>query len=80
LLEAEALEGAAKGITKKVVADGRESLSEKQEFVFKTQVLDEYLTRECSRCGSDIPWSEMYAAYDNGSLCGWCWHMVTKDD
>jgi hypothetical protein len=74
------LEGPALGITKKVIADGEESLSPKQQHVFKNYVLAEYVTNECKRCGEDIPWSEMYHAYDNGHLCNWCWHMTTKDD
>jgi hypothetical protein len=56
------------------------SLSEKQKYVFKIHVMDEYVTSECSRCGSDIPWSEMYTAHDNGGMCSWCWHMTNKDD
>jgi hypothetical protein len=74
------LEGAAEGITKKVIAEGDEALSEKQRYVFQTQVLNEYVTDECSRCGSNIPWSEMHAAYDNGGMCNWCEHMSSKDD
>ncbi len=48
--------------------------------MFKTQVTDEYVTPECTRCGSNIPWSEMYAAHDNGGMCSWCEHMLNKDD
>ena len=81
LLDAECLEDPAAGITKKVIKDGVDSLSEKQcRYVFKTYVLWEYVTPECSRCGSDIPWCEMAAAYDNGGMCSWCWHMTQKDD
>jgi hypothetical protein len=82
LLDGDVLEDAAAGITKKVIADGggTDSLSEKQKYVFKTHVMDEYVTSECSRCSSDIPWSEMYAAHDNGGMCSWCWHMTNKDD
>jgi NAD-dependent SIR2 family protein deacetylase len=79
LLDRGALEGAAEGITKKVIADGEESLSEKQMHVFKTHVLGEFVTDECSRCGTDIPWSEMSAAYESG-MCSWCEHMTNKDD
>jgi hypothetical protein len=82
VLDGEGLDGAAAGIAKKVIADGgsTESLSEKQKYVFKTYVTDEYVSSDCSRCGSNIPWSEMYAAHDNGGLCNWCWHMINKDD
>jgi hypothetical protein len=82
VLDGEGLDDAAAGITKKVIADGGsiESLSEKQKYVFKTHVMGEYVTTDCSRCGSNIPWSEMYAAHDNGGMCGWCQHMTEKDD
>ena len=80
ILDGGHLEGAAEGITKKVIADGEDSLSDKQRYVFKSHVLDEFVTDECIRCGSDIPWSEMYEAYDNGGMCGWCDHMTKKDD
>ena len=79
ILEGGHLEGAAEGITKKVIAEGEDSLSEKQGYVFETHVRGEFVTDECSRCGSDIPWSEMYSAYDSG-MCGWCEHMTSKDD
>ncbi len=78
LIDNNHLEGAAEGIAKKVIADGIESLSSKQKWTFKKQVSD-YTTSECSRGGCDIPWSEMYEAYDNGGMCSWCAHMDAKD-
>jgi hypothetical protein len=80
IIEGEHLEGAALGITKKVIKEGVESLTRKQKRVFDTYVLGEFVTAACKRCGNDIPWSEMYHAYDNGDLCNWCWHMTEKDD
>lgn len=74
------LEGAADGITKQVIARGVESLSEKQKYVFDNEVLANFVGGDCERCGSDIPWSEKYAALDNGGLCDWCAHMVAKQD
>jgi hypothetical protein len=72
------LEGPALGITKKVIAEGDAGLSEAQKFVFKRDVLDVFVIRECSRMGCDIPWSEMYEANDNGGLCSYCDHMSAK--
>jgi hypothetical protein len=80
IVDSEGLEGAALGITKLVIDKGRETLSPKQEYVFQTQVLDEYTVDECKRCSGDIPWCEMMAAYENGGYCGWCTHMMNKDD
>jgi hypothetical protein len=80
LMEAGYLEGAAEGITKKVISEGEESLSPKQQFVFKRDVLDEYITPECKRMGCQIPWEEMLEAHDNGGLCSWCAKMASNDD
>jgi hypothetical protein len=78
LIDGDRLEDAALGITKLVIDKGDDVLSEKQKFVFKRDVLDVYVIRECSRGGCDIPWSEMMMAYDNGGLCGYCAHMHDK--
>jgi hypothetical protein len=81
LLDEGGIEGAASGITKKVIADGdAEQLSEKQMYVFKIHVMDHYVTPECTSCGCDISWSEMQAARDNGGLCSWCWNRESKND
>jgi len=78
LIDNEHLEGAAEGIAKKVIVDGIDSLSPKQKGAFDKQVND-YITSECTRGSCDIPWSEMYEAYDNGGMCSWCAHMDAKD-
>ncbi|GFM83137.1 hypothetical protein PSCICN_38290 [Pseudomonas cichorii] len=80
LVKQERIEGAAAGITKKVIAEGKESLSSKQSYVFQAEVLDEYLIDGCGRCSSSIPWSEMIDAYDNGGYCGYCAYIAGKDD
>lgn len=74
------LDDAAAGITKLVIDKGQDVLSEKQRWVFQNHVLDIYVTKECKRCGIDIPWSEMYGAHDNGGYCGYCDHMMLKED
>tara|TARA_B100002049_G_C15948192_1_gene319288 strand:- start:267 stop:551 length:285 start_codon:yes stop_codon:yes gene_type:complete len=79
LIDSDHLDGPALGITKKVIKEGIGSLSEKQKFAFQKQV-DEYISGGCSRCGADIPWSEMYEAYHNGGMCGWCEHMDGKSN
>jgi hypothetical protein len=73
--------GDAAGITRQVIDRGEESLSEKQRFVFKRDVLS-LDPGECVR-GCDIPWSEKFEAMDNGGLCSWCAKMkesADKDD
>jgi hypothetical protein len=78
VVDGESLDGAALGITKLVIDKGVDALSSKQRFVFDSQVLGQYTVKACTRCGSEIPWSEMYAALDNGGLCNYCWHMTEK--
>ena len=80
LLQGGHLEDAAEGITKKVVAEGIDSLSDKQRFVFEKHVINEFVRETCNSCSYTISWSEMYAACDNGGLCNWCEHMLSKDD
>lgn len=72
------LEGAALGITKLVIDKGSDVLSSKQRFVFERDVIRDLTTNACSRCEGDIPWSEMYAAFNNGKLCSYCSHMQEK--
>jgi len=80
IVDSEGIEGAALGITKVVIEKGQEALSKKQAYVFQAAVLDEYTVGECKRCSGDIPWCEMMEAYDNGGFCGWCAHMMDKDE
>lgn len=67
------------GITKLVIDKGYEVLTSKQKHVFE-QAIDIYTYEECSRCGEDIPWSEMSAAEDNGKICSWCAQLTSHDD
>lgn len=78
LVDAKELEGAALGITKQVIDKGQESLSTAQMSVFNNQVINVFVTHECSRGGHDVPWSEMYAVYTNGGYCSYCQHMKDK--
>jgi len=80
LLDGEPLEKSAAGITELVIEKGVDSLSDKQRGVFERYVLKEYVTEECTRCHSDIPWSEMYGASGNGGACSWCAKMESNDD
>jgi hypothetical protein len=66
------------GIVKLIIDKGFDSLTDKQKFVFE-QAISHYVYEECSRCGEDIPWSEMSAAEDNGGQCSWC-QQLGRDD
>lgn len=78
LLDNGHIEGNAAGITRQVIDRGEESLSDKQRFVFKRDVVSLY-AGACIR-GCDIPWSEKYEAMDNGGLCSWCAKMKESAD
>ena len=67
------------GITKLVIDKGFDSLSDKQKFVFK-DAIKHFEIEECSRCGEQIPWSEMSAAEDNGEKCSWCQQLGREEN
>lgn len=79
LITIRCLEDAALGITKKVMTDSFDSLTDKQKSVFlKYAVIPNY-TESCKRCSNDIPWCEMlYASYEGKGYCGYCSHMEEK--
>ena len=54
------LYGTALEITKRVIEWGENALPEKERYVFQRNVIEVFVTDECSRWGCRIPWSEMY--------------------
>jgi hypothetical protein len=78
LIKRECLEPAALGITKKVIAEGIESLTTNQRYVFDNYVVGEFATAKCEKCQSPVLWSEMLEAYDNGGYCAHCWGVRQK--
>jgi hypothetical protein len=74
------LEGAAAGITRQVIDQGLSSLSEKQLYVFKTEVVDEWLIRKCKRCQSDVPGHDLIGVWENDGYCSYCADKMAKDD
>ncbi len=74
------LEKASAGITKQVMTDGLNSLSEKQLHVFKTYVVDEWLMRKC-KCGNhDVEGHELIGLWMNDGYCSRCANRMAKDD
>lgn len=67
------------GISLLVVDKGYEHLSQNQKYVFE-KAISHYVYDECSRCGNDIPWSEMIAVEDNGGICSWCQQLSRHDN
>ena len=78
LIDANMLEGAALGVAKLFVDKGKNTLSQKQTYVFDNFVIKNNIIKECKRCGNEIPWCEMFPALSNGKLCNYCWYMSEK--
>jgi hypothetical protein len=72
LVDSGALDATARGITRQVLARGEGTLSERQEYVFNTQVRAKYIHRACRLCEDLIPLAEVTAAWANGDLCASC--------
>lgn len=66
------LEKKEEGIARFMLDNGYESLSSKQRFIFDSQVIQPFYVDCCEMCASDVPWCEMYFAYENGGYCSWC--------
>lgn len=72
----------ALGISKFVIANGPERLTDKQWYVFLEEgILPYNYVEECERCAHEIPWSEMLGAVyiNEDNLCGYCSHLESKD-
>jgi hypothetical protein len=74
------LEGRAKGVARQVLARGENTLSERQEWVFNTEVRAEYVDRFCRLCEEPIPLSEVMDSWTNSGLCGMCARILGPDD
>jgi hypothetical protein len=72
LIDGEDIKGAAAGITKKVIADGEESLSQKQSYVFNEEVVKPFLYLKCEQCGTQIDFDDAYEALHGNMLCASC--------
>lgn len=74
---------AALGISKFIIANGTEQLTDKQWYTFLEKGLMEYnYVEECERCAMEVPWSEMFGAvyFYEDSYCGYCRHVLEKND
>ena len=77
LINSGRLNSTEEGITKYLIDNGYDSLSDKQKRVFN-RMIDNNSVAECKRCAIDIPWCEMIEALDNGGYCNYCQHMMEK--
>jgi hypothetical protein len=73
------LEDPAAGITKRVMANGLDGLTEKQLHVFKKYVVDEWLTRKC-KCGNhEVEGDELIGLWTNDGYCSRCADRMARD-
>jgi hypothetical protein len=72
LVDSGQIQGPARGIARQVIARGENTLSQRQEWVFNTQVRAQYITRACRLCEDLIPLSEVVDSWSNGDLCANC--------
>ena len=80
LIEHNHVEGAAAGITKKVITHGLNSLTVRQRDVFKTYVVDEWLMRKC-KCGDhEVEGDELIGLWVNEGYCSRCASRMEKDE
>lgn len=78
LIDGEDIKGAAAGIAKKVIAEGEESLSGKQSYVFNEEVVKPYMHLKCEKCGTPIDFDDAYEALHGGMLCQTCQYDRAK--
>lgn len=73
------LDGAARGITRRVIATGRQSLSPKQQAVFESYVVAPWLSQRC-RCGNhSVESFELIGLWGNNGYCARCANRMDKD-
>ena len=69
-----------RGVLRQVIAQGGpRGLSPKQLAIYQ-RLQRNVLSATCSRCGEEIPTSEVPFSWDNGRLCSWCHKMSDNDD
>lgn len=72
----------ALGISKYIITNGAERLSDKQWYVFLEKgLLTANYVEHCERCAEEIPWSEMLGTVyiNENNLCSYCHHLESKD-
>jgi hypothetical protein len=67
----------AAGVIRQVLAQGEDTLTNKQSWVYENEVV---VDDRCNICSQSIPDTELAASFNNGGICGWCEHQKNKDD
>ncbi|OAE39610.1 hypothetical protein [Brucella intermedia] len=71
--------GSAEGITRQIIAQGHDSLSDKQKFVFERDVMSAHGLPVCEMCGESIAYENaLYAIDECEGRCSSCQHSYDK--
>lgn len=68
------------GVAKLVSINGTDTLSTKQKGVLNIILKNNINYSNCNRCQTEIPFSEILDANDNGGYCNYCYHVSQKED
>ena len=72
LIQRSMIDDHAAGVTRQVIAKGLNSLTEKQAYIFRTHVVDEWLIRKCPRCQAELSGDDLILAWENKGFCSYC--------
>lgn len=59
------------GVSKRLIAEGYDSLSPKQQNVIDI-IANKHFQKSCTHCGDSIPWCEMMFAIEHDGMCSHC--------
>lgn len=62
------------GVSKRLIAEGYDSLSFKQQKVIDI-IANKHFFKSCTHCGDNIPWCEMMFVIEHDGMCSHCVHI-----
>ena len=62
------------GVSKRLIAEGYDCLSTRQQKVIDI-IANKHFCKSCAHCGDSIPWYEMMSVIENDGICPHCVHI-----
>jgi len=62
------------GVSTRMIAEGYDSLSPKQQNVIDI-IANKHFYKSCTHCGDSIPWCEMMFSIEHDGMCSHCVHI-----
>ena len=62
------------GVSKRLITEGYDSISPKQQKVIDI-IANKHFHKLCTHCGDSIPWCEMMFAIEHNGMCSHCVHI-----